>query len=198
MNVEINVPPGLLSRLQGFANGGPRQLDVLRGMGEAVKEVTREHLRDLAGSRHTTADRLGGTYTGFLAQAAQAVESAPLQVGGGEAAFVINHPGIGRAFHPITIGPGPKMLSIPLNAIAYGHRIGDFDKVQLFIKGGQRTGAEKPRTKKNDEERGVRQDIAAFVLVRSVTQQQDRTLLPSNEQWHAAAKEAAIDIISAS
>jgi len=182
VNVAINVPAGLLNRLQGFANGGPRQLSVLRGMGEAVKELTREHLRDLAASRHTTADRLGGTYTGFLAQASQAVESAPLEVSGNEAAFVISNPGIGRAFHPITIGPGPKKLTIPMNAIAYGHRIAEFGKDVQIVHRGE----------------AVRQDIAAFILVRSVTQPQDRSLLPSNQEWKDAAIDAAEEIIKAS
>ena len=179
MNVNVQIPAGLLARMQSFADSGARSpVNLLRVMGEAVKEKTRDHLAALAASRHTTANRLGATPTGHLEEAARAVEDAPLTADVASASFVINHPGLSRAFHDVHIVPtgGKQFLTIPLNAIAYGRRAGEFAKVVF-----------------NPGPGNVPQDIAAYLLVRSVTQKQDRSLLPSDSEW----KEAAIDAAEA-
>jgi hypothetical protein len=181
VNVEIKVPDGLVARMQSFLNGARSPLNVLRVMGEAVKEKTREHLAGLAGSRHATAQRLGGTPTGHLEEAARAVEDAPLTVDAQSAAFVINHPGISRAFHDVTIAMKDKRLAIPVNGIAYGHSPREFAQVQFVHRGEE-----------------IRQDIAAFILCREVTQKQDRSLLPSNAEWKGAAIAAAEELLRSS
>ena len=191
MKVDVTIPQSLVDRLQSFVNGSRSPLNVLRVMGAAVKEKTVDYLRDLSGSRHSSANRLGGTPTGFLADRTQAVENAPLTVSGSEASFTINHPGAARAFHDVTITPGngAHFIPIPLNALAYGHSPREFQK-NIFIKKGAGTGGAKKVSKPIDD------SIPAWLLVESVMQPQDRTLLPSPEEWGAAAKNAAIELIT--
>lgn len=190
---------GLEADLQGVADllVGPGRIKLHQAMGTELQIGTENHLRDLAANRHTTAERLGAAPTGFLALAADQVSSpAALSAELDAATLTIRFPGVTRAFGAITIKPiNSTFLAIPLNALAYGRRPAEMrltgEKVALIIKDGHRTGKEKPRTAKSEEEKNARQDIAAFVLVRSVTQQQDRSLLPSDQQWEGWAKTGA-------
>lgn len=202
MKINVTLRSAGLDRYLD-ATGGSRRAELMAAMGTEVQITTENYLRDLAANRHATAERLGAAATGFLGQAAEQVSSpAALSVDADAAVLTIRSPGIARAFHPITIRPiNCTYLAIPLNALAYGRRPAEFrasgEKVKLIIKDGHRTGREEPRTKKNDEEKAAPQDVAAFVLVRSVTQQQDRTLLPSDEAWQKAARTGAENFIHA-
>ena len=181
MNVSIAVrSPRLALLAQTLGGAGRARLSA--AMGLAVKELTREHLAQLAASKHTTAEKLGAAPTGHFEQAARAVEDAPLTSDELSASFTIRHPGIGRAFHGITITPknGATYIPLAMNAIAYGRRPREFDQVQFVHRG-----------------EAVRTDIAAYLLVRSVTQKQDRSLLPSDAAWQAAAAQGARDFIAA-
>lgn len=196
--VEINVKSPAISKLASLLSDEKRTALSL-SMGLGVRKVTWRHLQKLAASRHTTAERLGGAITGHLEQATNAVEKASVVANTEGATLTINHPGLGRALHEVTIRPvTARYLTIPLNGLAYGHRVGEFEKgkVILIFKGGHRTGREKPRTEKSDEEKSVRQDLPAFLLLRSVTQRQDRTLLPSNEEWEKGARTDGLEYLN--
>lgn len=121
MTIDLTIRDIRLARVAAVLDS----VQLSQAMGEGVKEKTREHLAELAGSRHTTADRLGASPTGHLAMAARAVESASVSADAASASFSVRHPGLGRAFHDVTITPGGgrQFLTIPLNAIAYGRRI---------------------------------------------------------------------------
>ncbi len=198
MKIDVTIRNPLLERYSA-ALDSPERTALNAAMGTEVQVVTENHLRGLAATRHATADRLGASYTGFMAQAAEKVASpAALSADPSAATLTINHPGIARAFHPITITPhNATYLAIPLNALAYGRRPREFDKVVLIFKGGSRKGGAEPRKEKSDEEKAAPVDLPAFLLVRSVTQQQDRTLLPSNEEWEKAAATGARNFIAA-
>lgn len=189
MNISITIES---PKLQLFASHlAPAALIGLnQAMGEGVKEKTRDYLGELALSRHATANRLGASPTGFLAEAARAVEATPVEADAGGAGFTINHPGMARAFGDVTIVPiNAQYLTIPINALAYGRRVGEFGgKVVLLMEGGHRETSERKR-------KPIPLDLPVFFLVRSVTQHQDRTLLPSDSEWKSAAIDAGIEWI---
>ncbi len=152
-------------------------------MGLSVKEEVRDYLRELSLTRHDTANRLGGKPTGFLGEAAQAVEDASVTADGTGAEFAINHPGIGRAFEDVIITPRQaESLALPIAGIVYGIRpAAIWDAWGLFIAKGMimmKNGADAD-------------PIALYKLVRSVHQKQDRTLLPSDLALEMAAEAGA-------
>ncbi|MEO7933208.1 MAG: hypothetical protein ABIT76_08635 [Chthoniobacterales bacterium] len=168
----------VISRLHG---AGRR--DLLTAAITEVQEVTRIHLRDIASTRHATAQRLGASPTGHLAQAAEKVAGAAITADENEAALVFNHPGLSRAFRDVTITPTKsKALTIPIAAVAYGRRAGEF--AGLFLYKGKTGNAFLAL-----QEDGKLKLL--YLLLRSVTQKQDRSLLPSQEQWSAAAVQGA-------
>lgn len=180
MNIDVTIRSPKLALLLAEVKG-PGRIELHQAMGTEVQVATAAHVREIAGSRHGTAARLGASPTNFLAQAADKIESpAALGSDANASTLTINHPGMVRAFRDVKIGPGPKRLSIPMNAIAYGRRISEFAEVQIVHKGDP-----------------VRQDIAAFILVRSVTQKQDRSLLPSEDEWEKAGARGALNFLRA-
>jgi len=189
LSVKVEVDPRAIGLGTLFARvTGPQARTRLHNrMALGVREATRDYVREEAGKRHATAERLGGSPTGHLEQAAQAVEGAPIAADGEHATLTINHPGLGRAFHDVTIVPknGARALTIPVAGAAYGRRAGEFD---LFLFRSRVTGNAFLALRQS--EKGAR-PLLMFLLVSSVTQPQDRTLLPSDEAWTEAAGEAA-------
>jgi hypothetical protein len=190
MRVEIAVNSPQLARYAS-ALGGPERIALHEAMGLAVREGTRDYLRLDSATRHKTADRLGGERTGHMERAAQAVEGAPVDADSEGATLTINHPGLSRAFHDVTITAGAKLLPIPLNGLAYGHSPLEFAKVTLLrrAEGGTKTPEHKRKP--------LDPSIPAYLLVTSVTQLQDRTLLPSDAEWTEMAKDGARTFIAA-
>jgi hypothetical protein len=189
MNVKIDIggklKPGVARVVSALEGEG--RIELNHAMGLEVQAVTYHHLRDLAGSRHNTADRLGASPTGFLAQAAEKVGAADAVTSVADAAVLtINHPGMMRAFEDVTItAKAAKALTIPIHRLAYGHRAGEFEG--LFVLGGKKfdTGKNILAMKDGDD------IIPMFLLVHSVHQPQDRSLLPTDEEWQDAAVEGA-------
>lgn len=159
----------------------------------AVREVTRGYLLEQAGQRHATADRLGATHSGHLEDAWRAVEGSPIEADGSGATLVLNVPGLGRAFHDVTIVPkAAKALTLPVAALAYNRRAGEFGD-QLYVWQSRTTGNAFLAMRQADKQA---RPLLLYLLVRSVTQEQDRTLLPSDEQWQEAADRAAIQWVN--
>lgn len=187
MNVAISIPRGgALDHLTRMLGPEGRQ-ELNTAMGYAVQELTVDYLRALAATRHTTAEKLGAAPTNHLAQAADKVaEPSALESTAEAATLTINHPGMTRAFRDVTIRPKEaKALAIPVHALAYGRQPAEiWDSMGLFATKGaiymhQASG----------------EPLRLYVLVRSVTQKQDRTLLPSGESLIDAAKRGALSLI---
>ncbi|RYD38766.1 MAG: hypothetical protein EOP87_00940 [Verrucomicrobiaceae bacterium] len=104
--------------------------------------------------------------------------------------------GLGRAFRDVTIRPGAgkKFLTIPACAETYGRRVGEFppDEFKFAI-----LYAHRPfpvllwRFSGGKHKRG---DLA-YWLRRSVVQKQDRTLLPSDEDYQTIGRARAASYI---
>jgi len=187
VNVVNRVSPAILAVT--------RELTDLRGlhnaMGLSARTLTRDHLIDLAGSRHDTANQLGAKPSGHWAQAA---EKTTMESDANSATVTIAHPGIGRAMHDVTITPGEgkKFLTIPLIAQAYNLRAADvWAAEELFIP--------KREDQSGKAVAGKRRSDGSFqpwyLLVPSVHQAQDRSLLPSDTEYERAAVDGAIDYL---
>jgi len=183
LNISIAdlVTPRVIKLMERM--GGNRG-DLHGAMGHEVQRLTYDHLNFLANTRHTTAEKLGTAPTGHLERAARQVESpAALSADASSATLTIKHPGMIRALRDVTIVPDKaKMLAIPVNALAYGRKPSQiWDTLKLFIPKGKNIIC-------MPSANGI---TTLYVLVRSVTQKQDRTLLPSDEQFYTAAKMGA-------
>ncbi len=157
---------------------GAGRVDASRAMGEEVQILIVSHLIVLAGTRHATANRLGATPTNFIAQAADAAAGADVvQADGDGVSLRLRHPVVARAFRDITIVPKKAAaLTIPINALAYGRRAAEFPDLFRI-----------PHTDVLAIPREGQAPLALFILVRSVTQRQDRSLMPSPDEINEAA-----------
>jgi len=174
-----------------------------------VQHLTVEHLRAYSAG-DSTAARLGAAPSNYWAQGAEKV-AAPSSIGADtdHGTLTINHPGIGRAFHDLTIrAVKAQALTIPLVAAAYNRRAPEIrgltivrahGKAYLFLPDAGsaenykkrhytgRTGKDGRDEYTEYHEPGARSGIFMYLLVRSVTQRQDRSLLPSDEEFEQAA-----------
>lgn len=180
VGVQEKLSPALryvASRLEG-----PGRVEGSKAMGEEVRFTVVDHLRMLAGSRHTTAERLGAAPSGFIAKAADQAASAPIRADEDGVSISLRHPVVARAFRDIRITPkSASALTIPIHAIAYNRRASQFPG--LFRLGGRGAAVGKNIL-------AIRQGdsvLPLFLLVRSVTQRQDRSLMPSDDEINTAA-----------
>ena len=159
---------------------GSDLVELHRAAGSMVADLTHDYIGMIASTRHATAERLGAAPTGFFGRAADKVSMTADPSG---ATVTINHPGFIRAFRTVEIVPSKsKYLAIPINAISYGHRAIDlWAAMNLFIPKGKRVIAATIG--------GVLTPL--YALCKSVTQKQDRSLLPSDADFQDAAVKGA-------
>lgn len=175
--INVDVQEKLGPTLSYVANTltGPERVRISQAMGAEVRRLIVFHLTQLGNTRHTTAQKLGASPTGFITNLAENFDqSSTVSVDADGVSIAMRHPTLVRAVRDVTILPKKQFLTIPMNAIAYGRRCGEFAEVQFVRKGEE-----------------IRQDIAAYLLVRSVTQRRDPTLLPSMDNIYTAAARGA-------
>jgi len=174
----------LLSRLRSALTD---RTALHKSIGGTAELLTRQHLTTLAKTRHATANKLGAKPSGHLARAAESVKGD----GTNEAATVsITSPGMRRAFGDVTITPGAgkKYLTIPATAEAYNRRAGSFNDLRLaFFKNGLLALVKAEQSSVADRRQSGGRSEVYYWLKKSVTQKQDRTLLPPDDDYTAAA-----------
>jgi hypothetical protein len=182
MNLRITISDGVSPQLQSamrmLTSSGLR--DLHQAAGTEVQRITVDHIAKIAATRHATAENLGAAPTNHFAQAAEKVAGASaLSAGPAGATLTINHPGFARAFRSVKIVPrAAQSLALAIHAISYGHRAGElWDRMHLFIPKGKRIIAATIG--------GVLTPL--YALCKSVTQKQDRSLLPSDAEFQDAA-----------
>lgn len=184
--IKLSITDKVTPRLRELATKlqGASGTEASHAMAVEAQLTIVEHLRLLAETRHDTANKLGASPTGFLAQATDVAAAADvISADSDSATLSMRHPAIARAYRDIQIKPkNAKALAIPINAIAYGRYAREFQDQGLFRLGGR--GADVGKNilamKSGDTV------IPLFLLVRSVTQKRDPSLMPSNEQIAAA------------
>lgn len=184
--LQLSVTDDASPVLSGLINALEDPTDLNKAIAARAEVETTNYIRKESASRHKTAERLGANPTGYLERAAQGVSST----GDEEGATVILSGDVGgfaRAFGDITIKPKKgKFLTLPANAAAYGKRASEFD-LDLFVFNRHESFA-MALGKRTDSG-----DIDVFYwLRRKVFQRQDRSLLPSDDQYLAAAESGAI------
>lgn len=158
----------------------------------ALAPVVRRHL--LALRRHKTRDWLDAR-SQTAAQATQhfrkGAAAVYIQTGAGEATVVVPIPGITRAFKTLEIAPrAAGALTVPVNSIAYGKRVGELRAEGWRIFRGKGRARRVLFGSYNGEVRGL------YALLKHVRVPQDRTLLPSDAQIGAAVQRGAQSYIN--
>lgn len=154
------------------------------------QQYTQDYLRGL--NRHNTAARLGATATGHHQKAAASVTA---QHDEEEARLVIpRRTGLGRAFGDVVVRPGSgrTYLTLSGHGKTYGCSVRDFPEgtFQFAILYAHRVF---PVLLWAD---GPDKGQVAYWLRREVKQQQDRTLLPSDEGYAGVARRASIEYLT--
>jgi hypothetical protein len=179
--------------LQRFIGGLRERTPMNEQVGLRGAELTRNHLSAIAQTRHRTAQALGAAPTGFWAQGAEKTSSTADEEG---ATISINQPGIGRVAHDVTIAPGggKKYLTIPAIADAYGKLARTFPDLTPMIrwKDGERRAVALGKKSGTGKEATF---TVFYWLVKNVFQPQDRTLLPSDEEYRLAALAGVRDYV---
>lgn len=191
ISLSVDVQDGAKPLVSELISRLTNRTGLHQAIGMRARTLTREHLISLAGTRHASAARLGATPSGHWAQAA---EKSTYAADSGAATVTVTQPGIGRAFHDVDIYPsgGAKALTIPLIAQAYNLRAADvWAAEELFIP--------KREDQSGKAVAGKRRSDGSFqpwyLLVPSVHQAQDRSLLPSDTEYERAAVDGAIDYL---
>lgn len=162
-------------------------------IGDRAQKLTRSHLVAIAQSRHATAERLGAAPSGHWAQAA---EKTTFTANAQSATVSIRQPGIGRVAHDVTIAPGAgkTYLTIPAIAAAYNRRAPTVPDLTMMIrwKDGRRRAVALAKVEGKGK---ARTETVWYWLVKSVRQKQDRTLLPSDDEYLLSALAGVRDYI---
>ncbi len=158
-------------------------------IGLAAKAKTREHLAGIARTKHGTAQKLGAEPTGHFKDAAESINMSANADG---AELRVSHRGgLSRAVRDVDIKPtgGRSFLTIPVHGAAYGKRVRELERSlgrRLFRP--YKKGAGKVRARALAATGGDGKLVFFYALAGSVHQDQDRSLLPSDEEFSIAAK----------
>lgn len=176
-------------------------------VGSTVLDFFRDHLDQMAPSRHKCADRLGAKPTHHFEYASGRVGNSNGQSTDVESlsaqGFTIairNTPGLLRAFGPVTVRPKrAKWLTIPIHKDAYGKSVKDLrnEGRVIFRPGKARILAESEtysigRGKSKTKATRLR---PLYALCTSTTAPKDSGLLPTKEKMVQTAVEAAEDFL---
>ena len=194
MNVGIRIKldevrPAVARMLAALNPEGRRTLH--KKIGHRLQNLIRDHLLDYAQGHHKTAEKLGAQPTGFWSTAVESVSMpSALQTDEQSARLELASPGMARAFGPVDILPnGHPFLTLPVAPEAYGNRIGTKDNPRFpggfFFQG--KSGGLLYGIKRGEE------IYPLYLLVASVHQEQDRTILPSDEDIVNASIEVTAD-----
>lgn len=184
LQLSVDVSDGVtpqLDRLDGIFSD--RELLHLE-IAAAEENMTREYLRQSAQLRTKTRDRLGAESSGHMGRASSSIESGSDR----ESAWITipRNTGLGRAFYDIVLTTptrrGKKWIAIPAAASAYGRRPEQLPDLK-FIPLGDDLAVLVKRAKSTGE------FIPVYWLKKEVRISQDRSLLPSDQDF---TREAAI------
>ena len=148
-------------------------------LGEEARQLTQDHLLRLHAER-SGKQVPGARGTGFYEQAAKLTKVMVV----GEAATVeISKPGMAQRYYGGTIRPTrSKWLTLPVTAQAYGTRARDFRGGTLAFKTIQ-GGRKAVLFERQAGQRVATRIKVHYVLVRSVNQKADPSVLPSSDAY---------------
>jgi hypothetical protein len=156
-----------------------------------AKDVMADTKRFLKKSAsHRSASSLGATPTGFRARNAAALSARSDDT---QAVLVIpRRTGLGRAFGQVVLVPGSgrTYLTLPGHKDTYGKTMRDFPE-GTFQFAVIRSWISFPAMIFQADGGSHKKGEVGFWLRRTVTQKQDRTLLPSDQEFRQSARDAS-------
>jgi hypothetical protein len=144
--------------------------------------------------RHGSAERLGANPSGFRAKAAARVTA---QSDAEEGRVMIpRNTGLGRAFGNVVLRPGSgrTYLTIPAHRETYGRVVRDFPEETFKFAVIQSWKTFLALIFRETGGGHVKGEVG-YWLRREITQKADRSLLPSDTEYAAAARGGAIDYL---
>jgi hypothetical protein len=190
--VGIEIETAELDRLMTAASGLGEALDsdaLKQAMGGAMHDTIVENFRVIAldSQHHQSAQSLGAQPTGFYVEAQQNTQPARIQSDG--VSVSIDQEGLAQRYFggDISARPG-SFLTIPARGEAYGHRAREFPFLKL-IKFPSGLYALIDSAEEQHE------GSVWYWLVRSVHQQADPSILPTDEQIIGAAIAAGSEYV---
>lgn len=180
-----------LRKVQAAMTGDRK--DFYRYVSTQIAEASREHVRALVPSRHTTARLLGAQSTRHLSRAAGAIEG---QFSSTQGTLVFPRvSGLSRAFRDFRlkpVKPGIKFLTIAASARTYGKRAREFQDLKFGYVSAPINGRTAMRAALLFPDGST-----AYFLVKRAFIPQDRTLLPSDVEFATAAEIGAREYLRA-
>ena len=151
-------------------------------IGESGKNAVRNHLDALDSKRR---NRLGGRRTHFYGDAAK---STNFRITSNGVEVAINHVGIAQRYFGGTIKPvNARNIAVPAAAEAHGKRPREFGNLRLVFGGKGVNISVEGRIKRfrmglAKKDSGARAGKLLYRLVKSVTQEADKTVLPKDDE----------------
>lgn len=176
-----------------FSEKGLKQIS--RRAALPVQKQVRDHIGKLAGSRHSTAERLGAKPSNVLNRVHSGVHITDID--DGFAAVSIPHKMFRRAFRDIEITPdNAKALAIPIHAAAYNKAPLTFS--ELFVWRNKKNGGGNVAFLARNVGKGSKKRLELlYVLKSSVRQKQDRSMLPDDASLQETARQGVSEYLAA-
>jgi hypothetical protein len=201
LSIQVDARDEATGHLAQLANNLRARTGLNESVAQSARVLTQHHFIRLSATRHATAERLGAVPSGFFGLASDTVTSSATSESG---VVTIHSPGIGRAAHDVDIfpGEGKEFLAIPQIAAAYNQRAYRVPGLFRPVKKGATAVSLKPTRFATADRMNVLGKAEPgggfsvwYQLVRSVHQKQDRSLLPSDEEYMQAALEGVREYI---
>ena len=191
---DVDVDMRELARRIGAVASKGMLREMTRSVASSLLEFVKDHLDEMAATRHKVADRLGAEHTRCLEFASGRVAGSKTgqttkitaESDSSATISILNTPGLTRAYHDLDIAPtkGKKWLTIPISRVSYGKRVADLRGMgrRVFRMGRSRVLAV-------SDETGKGRARPVYALVKSVRIPRDRGLLPTRAQLVAKGRE---------
>lgn len=195
LEISISESQAVNELVRALSPGARRELHAAAA--EALAEMAGAHIRSYAGSKHGTATAFGASPTRHYEDGANAIStSADAEAG----RVTIPIPGLSRAWGDVTIKPGPGKSKLTIPARSGGSEV--YGKtVDTLRAHGWRFASGRRGTPQENLLFGRFQDEKAskvmFILKESVTQRQDSTLMPTEDEMAKRATDAVVEYVLA-
>lgn len=198
ISITLDISSRLDAEMRRIADGLEDKTAMHQQIAADAEAFVKEYGVTRAAREHDTANRLGASPTGHLADAYEAIEGQATADG---ASLLVPSGGrLAAAFGPVTIRPkSGKFLTIPVAKDSYGKRAGEFGDELFFLRVGPKRQAvlarrqERVETGGFDRSKGKRYDNnkpleVLYVLVSESNIPEDRNLIPFDKLTNAAAR----------
>ena len=196
MEITVDIDYSKLKRRLAVVASKDTMRKLNRQIGEEVLELTKDHLDQMAVTRHKVADRLGAPHSRYFEYASGRIAGSPnnqtteLAASDDKSATIAikNTPGLSRAWHDLHITPKNKRaLTLPIDRISAHKSVADLrgEGHEIFRPKGTNILAETRGKGKSARMRPL------YALVKSVVVPKDEGLLPTVKDLREWSTEAA-------